>query len=91
MTRMTATEASRNFSALLNRVNAGEEVEITRSGEAVAVIGPPGARLVPAKRLLDLLASAPRPDEEFADELRRLRSTVGPPRKPWPSSSTQTS
>lgn len=91
MKRMSATEASRNFSALLNRVNAGEEIEITRSGEPVAVIGPPDAWLVAGERLLDLLANAPSPDEEFADEVRQLRTTAGPPGGPWPSSSTLTS
>ena len=41
MRRMTATEASRNFSELLNRIAGGERVEITRSGAVIAVIGPP--------------------------------------------------
>ena len=40
MMRMTATEASRSFSELLNRVQAGEEIEVTRNGAPVAVIAP---------------------------------------------------
>ena len=85
MARMTATEASRSFSDLLDRVGAGEEVEITRGGQPVAIIGPPAPRLVPARRLSELLSSAPRPDDGFADDLRTLRREAGPPREPWPS------
>ena len=39
----TATEAARSFFRVLNRVAAGEEVEVTRSGAPVAVIVPPKA------------------------------------------------
>ena len=85
MGRMTATEASRCFSDVLNRVSAGERIEITRSGSPVAVIGPPALRLISAARLREVLATAPRPDEEFADDVRALRRAVGLPREPWPS------
>lgn len=83
---MTATEAGRSFSDVLTRVAAGEEVEVTRSGASVAVIGPPRARSVSAARFRDLIASAPRIDEDFADDLREVRDSAGPPRaEPWPS------
>ena len=85
MSRMTATEAARSFSDVLNRVTAGEEVEVTRSGAPVAVIGPAKSRLVSAERFRELIASAPRPDEDFADDVRGLRADVGPPSEPWPS------
>lgn len=85
MLRMTSTEASRSFSNVLNRVAAGEEVEVTRSGAPVAVITPPKARLVSAERFRELLASAPRPDEDFADDVRAARQSAGPPGEPWPS------
>jgi antitoxin (DNA-binding transcriptional repressor) of toxin-antitoxin stability system len=85
MPRMTATEAARSFSDLLNRVAAGEEVEVTRSGAAVAVIGPPQARLMSADRFRELVRSAPLVDDEFAAELRALRASVEPPASPWPS------
>ena len=85
MTRMTATEAARSFSDVLNRVASGEVVEVTRSGAPVAVIGPPRARVISAQRFRDLIAGAPRPDEAFADELAATREAVGPPREPWPS------
>lgn len=83
MSRMTATEAARSFSDVLNRVAAGEEVEVTRSGAPVAVIGPPKARLLSAERFRALLASAPRADEDFARDVRTLRESVGPPRESW--------
>jgi antitoxin (DNA-binding transcriptional repressor) of toxin-antitoxin stability system len=85
MSRMTATQAARSFSDLLNRVAAGEEVELVRSGAPVAVIGPPKARLVSAERFRELMASAPSADDDFADDLRAGRESVGPPREPWPS------
>jgi prevent-host-death family protein len=85
MARMTATEAARSFSELLNRVAAGEEVEVTRSGAVVAVIGPVKARLVSAERFRELMASAPPVDEGFAEDVRRLRDAVGTPEDPWAS------
>lgn len=85
MVRMSATEAARNFSDLLNRVSAGERIEITRSGSPVAVIEPAPVRLVSSTHLRELLKSAPRPDEAFGDDLRTLRSTIQPPLDPWRS------
>jgi prevent-host-death family protein len=40
MTTMTAAEASRNFSAVLDRAENGETVTLTRHGRTVAVISP---------------------------------------------------
>ena len=85
MTRLTATEAARQFSEMLNRVAAGEEIEVTRGGAPVAVIVPPRARLLSAERLRELLASAPPVDDGFADDLREIRRSVGPPEASWPS------
>lgn len=83
--RMSATEAARNFSEVLNRVNAGEEVEVTRSGAPIAVIAPPKTRLTSANRFRELIGGAPRPDAEFAEEVRTLRAGVEPPAEPWRS------
>jgi prevent-host-death family protein len=82
---MTATEAARNFSEVLNRVAAGEEIELTRSGAAVAVIGPPRVRLLSGSRFRELLAAAPSPDGDFGEDLRRVRDSAGPPGEPWES------
>lgn len=85
MTRITATDAARSFSDLLNRVAAGEEVEVIRSGAPVAVIAPPSTRLISAERFRQLIATAPRPDDGFAEDLRVLRDGAGPLGEPWPS------
>jgi prevent-host-death family protein len=85
MTRMTATEAARSFSELLNRVAAGEEIALTRSGAEVAVISPPKSRLLSADRFRELIATAPAPDESFLDDVRAARESVGPPEDAWQS------
>lgn len=85
MTRMSATEVARRFSEVLNRVARGEEIEVVRNGAPVAVVSAPRVRLLPASRLRALLASLPPVDEAFAEDLRRIRSEVGPPEDPWAS------
>jgi prevent-host-death family protein len=85
MSRMTATEAARSFSELLNRVAAGEEIEVIRSGAQVAVISPPRERLMSAARFRELIASAPPPDDGFVDEVRAARTSAEPPEDSWPS------
>jgi prevent-host-death family protein len=85
MSRLTATDAARSFSDVLNRVAAGEEIEVTRNGAPVAVIAPPQAQLLSAERFRELIASAPAPDEDFGADVRALRDTVAPPDEPWPS------
>ena len=82
---MTATEAARNFSDVLNRVAGGEEVEVTRSGAPVAVIVPPRGQLVSAARFQELVTGAPRPDEDYAADVRAARASVEPPEDSWPS------
>lgn len=85
MARLTATEAARGFSDLLNRVASGEEVEIERGGVPVARVSPPRARTVTAERFRELMATAPSPDADFAGDLRASRAAIGPPDDPWPS------
>jgi len=82
---MTATDAARRFSDVLNRVAAGEEIEVTRSGVPVALIAPPKAQLVSASRFRDLIASAPKPDDDFSADVRAARESVRPAESPWPS------
>lgn len=85
MPKLTATDVSRSFSAVLNRVRAGEEFEITRSGATVAVMGPPKHRLASAERFRECLASAPPVDDDFARDVLEIRASVGAPESPWPS------
>ena len=82
---MTATDAARKFSDVLNRVAAGEQIEVVRNGAPVAVIAAPRRQLISAARFRELMASAPSPDAEFADDVRALRATVEPPADAWPS------
>jgi prevent-host-death family protein len=85
VTRMTATDAARSFSEVLNRVADGEEIEITRSGASVAVISPPKSKLIPAARFREVMATAPQPDRGFAEEVRAARESARAPEDPWPS------
>lgn len=85
MTRLSATEAARNFSEVLSRVAAGEEIEIVRNGAPVAVLSPARQTLVSAARFRGVLASAPAVDDSFADDLSAIRAAAGPPDEPWGS------
>jgi prevent-host-death family protein len=64
---MTATEASRKFSDLLDAIERGETVTITRGNHAVAEIGP--ARRRTGADLRAALAEIPAPDDRFADDV----------------------
>jgi prevent-host-death family protein len=80
--QLSATEAARGFSDLLDRVErTGESVVVLRHGRPVATIGPPSRGN--GKALLDLLR-AHRPDPDLVDEVRELREFVGPPQDRWP-------
>lgn len=85
MARLTATEVARSFSDVLNRVAEGEEIEVTRAGAPVAVIAPPRSRVLSPERFRELIASAPPVEEDFADDVRRIRREIGPPETLWPS------
>jgi prevent-host-death family protein len=85
VTKLTATEVARNFSDVLNRVAAGEDIEIVRNGAPIAVLSPPLARTLPASRLRTLLQSLPPADEDFVDDVRRIRREAGYPEDPWQS------
>ena len=86
MARMTATEVARSFSAVLNRVLAGEEIEIVRNGATVARLTPPQrARLLSPERFRELIASLPPVDDNFVSDLEDIRREVGPPTSAWPS------
>ena len=67
MRTITATEASRNFSDLLDAIERGETVTITRGHHAVAEMRPARRRtgLICATALDDI----PPPDERFAADI----------------------
>jgi antitoxin (DNA-binding transcriptional repressor) of toxin-antitoxin stability system len=72
---MSATEASRRFSELLDLIETeGETVVVERHGRAVAVLRP-----VPRATgaVLEELRRQYPPDPDWADEVRALRKWVG--------------
>ena len=85
MAKLSATETARNFSDALNRVAAGEEIEIVRNGATVAVLGPPRRRLLSPDAFRELIATAPAVDRRFADDLRSVRGAAGPAESHWQS------
>jgi antitoxin (DNA-binding transcriptional repressor) of toxin-antitoxin stability system len=90
MVRMTATEAARSFSDVLNRVAAGEEIEVVRNGAPVAVIRAPKPRFLSRDRFHELIGDGGTLDGAFAHDVREIRRGYSPPEDPWASSSTPT-
>jgi prevent-host-death family protein len=67
MRTMTATQASRSFSDLLDAIERGETVTITRGNHPVAEIGP--ARRRTGADLRAALAAIPAPDDRFVADI----------------------
>jgi prevent-host-death family protein len=82
MRTMTATEASRNFSDLLDAIERGESVTITRGHRAVAEIRP--ARHRTGADLRAALEHIPPPDDRFADDIAGALALIsGEETDPW--------
>lgn len=67
MRTMTATEASRRFSDLLDAIERGESVVVTRGNRPIAEIRP--ARRRTGKDLRAALAETVPPDERFEKDI----------------------
>jgi prevent-host-death family protein len=81
MRRLTATEAARRFSDLLDRVERdGETFVVERRGRAVASIQPAAA--VTGRSVKDLLR-AQAPDPDWERELAEVRGSVEPEERRW--------
>lgn len=81
MRQVTATEAARRFSEMLDSVENGREsFVVVRRGRAVATVGP--AIGSTGRDLKDVLKRN-RPDAAWAEELRELRESVGSETDPW--------
>ncbi len=81
MKQLSATDAARRFSDVLDSVEAdGETFVVVRHGRAIARIGPAAAGTGLA--LKETLREH-RPDPAWAGELRELRQAVGPGTDPW--------
>jgi antitoxin (DNA-binding transcriptional repressor) of toxin-antitoxin stability system len=86
MVRMSATEVARNFSAVVNRVIAGEEIEVICNGTPVIEMRRPSRpRGITGREFKELMASLPPVDEDFAHDLEDIRKSIGPHVGKWPS------
>lgn len=81
MRTVTATEASRSFAALLDEVERGETVVVTRGGKRIASIGPASAGN--GTEVMALLATDV--DEDFADDVAAARDAVTLEGPAWPA------
>lgn len=82
MRTMTATEASRRFSDLLDAIERGETITITRGHRAVAEIGPVRRRT--GADLRAALAGIEPPDDKFAaDVAEAVAMVTNEERDPW--------
>jgi antitoxin (DNA-binding transcriptional repressor) of toxin-antitoxin stability system len=81
MRQVTATEAARRFSEMLDSVeNRRESFTVMRRGRPVATVGPAAGST--GRDLKDILARN-SPDPDWARELRELRESVGTETDPW--------
>ena len=79
MRTVTATEASRSFAALLDGVENGETVVVTRGGRRIAVIGP--VTTANGKNLRELLAQTT--DDLFGADVASARDLAHEREVPW--------
>ena len=82
---VSATEASRGFSELLNRVRyRGESFIIERGGVPICELRPAAPVRFTGADLLTLLRSLPQVDEEFFDDVEgAARNQPQLPESPW--------
>lgn len=86
MTRLTATEVARDFSKVVSRVDAGEEIEVVRNGVPVVQMRPARSpQIASAARWRELMERAPAVDEDFERDVEEGRAAIGPPSAAWPS------
>ncbi len=72
MTRITATEAARNFSDILNRAQyRGESFEVTRGNEVVVKIEPVKPKRLTVGEFREIWANRKRLDPEEAAEFEK--------------------
>lgn len=86
VTRVSATEAVRTFSDLLNRIRyRGEEFVVERAGEPVCRMTPASSPSgLSFRELASLLREIPRADASYASDVRgAVRKQGRLPRSPW--------
>jgi antitoxin (DNA-binding transcriptional repressor) of toxin-antitoxin stability system len=83
---VTATEASRRFSNMLDRIRFGSEsFDIVRNGEVVARIVPPERQRSSLANLVEALDAAGPMGADFADDLEAVKHDQPPLDDPWTS------
>jgi antitoxin (DNA-binding transcriptional repressor) of toxin-antitoxin stability system len=82
---VSATDAARRFSDLINRVcYEGETFVVERGGRAICQIAPVETRRCTGADLLALFATLPHPGDEFLDILEDITRNQPPVQKlPW--------
>jgi prevent-host-death family protein len=78
---MTATEASRGFSEMLDAVERGETVAIVRGGRAVAVVSPPPPAT--GRALREALAGLPPLDDDLERDMALGMEPLDEGGDPW--------
>lgn len=73
MTTVSIAEAKAHLSALLNKVEAGEELVITRHGRAIAQISAISQSKKPVTALAEFRAKLPPAKGSSSELLRRMR------------------
>jgi antitoxin (DNA-binding transcriptional repressor) of toxin-antitoxin stability system len=84
-THISATQAARTFSDLLDRVQyRGEEFIVERGGEPVCQIVPARPVVRTVADLVHLLRTIPKPDDEYLDILEDItKNQPSLPPSPW--------
>jgi prevent-host-death family protein len=77
MTTVTLVEAKANLSKLIDRVEAGEAVVITRHGRPVANLSPVVRPKQPLRSLAAFRARMPRLSKPMSETLREMRDEEG--------------
>lgn len=86
MRSITDVQASRNFSVVLEAVENGEEIVVTRDGVPVARFVP--ERLNVAERIAAVMANHPLPPEaidEWESAIKELREWQDDREREWPT------
>ncbi len=84
-TRVSATEAARTFSDLINRVlYRGDVFVVERGGRPVCRIVPAGTMGFKVRDLIDLWKAIPKPDQGFGKIVEKVNKSQPPlPESPW--------
>jgi antitoxin (DNA-binding transcriptional repressor) of toxin-antitoxin stability system len=84
---ISATEAARTFSELLNRVRyRGDSFVVERGGEPICRMVPTTSATRTVRDLLRLLKQVPKPDKQYAEDVRGIiQHQPETPGGPWES------